>query len=114
MRKLSKTSKVAVGTATLLLFAFAGAHLGAFAPQAPRLDSSGPRSQGFSAHRLALTRLHVTLVNNRHPASSAVADTSLPSFSLRLRFAGVATSETPTASDPSRRCSAQPRAPPLA
>jgi hypothetical protein len=114
MRKLSKNSQVAVSAATLLLFAFAGAHLVAFAPQASRLDCSGSRSQGFSAHRLALTRLQVTLVNNRHPASSAVADTSLPSFSLRLGFAGVETCETSTASDPSRRCSAQPRAPPLA
>jgi hypothetical protein len=113
MRKLSKNSKVVVGAATLLLFAFAGAHMGALAPQAPRLDSSALRSQAFSAHGFAFTLAHLTLANNRRPARSVVADASIPSYSQRLCFAGVASGETLTANDPARLCSPQPRAPPL-
>ncbi len=113
MRKLSKNSKVVVGAATFLLFAFAGAHIGALPLRASRLDSSALRPQGFSAHGLALTRWHVSLVNKRRPVRNVVADTSFPSFSQSLRFAGVASCETLTVNDPSRRCSAQPRAPPL-
>lgn len=113
MRKLSKNSKVVVGAATLLLFAFAGAHVGALAPQAPRLDSSALRSYALSTHGLAFSRSNFTLVKSRRPARNVFADSSLPSCSQRLRFTGVVSCETLTANDPSRRCSAQPRAPPL-
>ena len=102
-----------MGAATLLLFAFAGAHIGAFAPQAPRLDSPALRSQAFSAHSLGFTLAHPKLVHNRRPAPSVVADASLPLFSQCLRFAGMASGETLTANDPARRRSPQPRAPPL-
>jgi hypothetical protein len=113
MRKLSKNSKVVVGAATLLLFAFAGSHSGAIPLQAPRLDSSALRSQAFSAHGLAFALPHLTLVKARRPARSVVAEASIPWYSRPLRFAGAATCETLTANDPARRCAPQPRAPPL-
>jgi hypothetical protein len=62
---------------------------------------------------LAVTRANFKLVKNRRSARSVFAEPSLPSFSQRLRFAAAATCETATAKDPSRRCLAQPRAPPL-
>jgi hypothetical protein len=113
MRKLSKHSKVFVGAATFLLFAFAGAHMGALAPQAPRLDSSALRSQAFNAHGLAFTRLHFPLLKKRRAERSVFADTFISSFAQRLRFVGEASCETQIVNALSRRCLAQPRAPPL-
>jgi hypothetical protein len=116
MRKLSKKSKAVLGTATFLLFAFAGAQAGALDFQVQRLDSSALRSHGLSAaaalHRLPATRSHLKVVQSRRAAGN-VADTSLLSFSHGLPFAGGASSEVPPANDLLWRGAQQPRAPPL-
>jgi hypothetical protein len=113
MRKLSKNSKAVLGAATFLLFAFAGAQVGALHLQQQRFGSSALRSQNLGAHRLPLARLHFTVVKNRRPARGAFADTSLTSYSLNLRFCGLVSSGALTANDPARRSAALPRGPPL-
>ncbi len=117
MRKLSKNSKVVLGAATFLLFAFAGAQAGALHLQLERLDSSALRAQGLSTpaalHRLPAKRSQFKLLKNRRAAGHGIADTALISLAQGLHYAGFRSGEVASANEPLCRAAALPRAPPL-